>query len=613
MLAGVEVVVAAVESVEGLVGSALHDLALFDYENLVGSADGGEAVGDDEGGAALHEEVEAVLDHGFGLGVEGAGGLVEDEDPGIGEDGAGDGDALALTAGELDAALAYDGVVLLGETLGELVDAGDTAGVDQLLFGGVGAAEEDVLADGAVEEEGLLKDYAELLAVAAEADGGEVDAVDEDLAASGGVEAADERDDGGLTRAGRAYEGGDGAGSGVEADAVKDGLAGVVGEGDVLEGDVAADGGEIVSSGWLGVFFLMGHDFHGAVESGDTFGELGADGDELNDGGDHKGEEHDVGDVTAGGEFACYDLVGAEVHDEGADYAEDGGGCQGHERLGGERRDDVLEEAVGAGGEDFGLAGLGVVALDDADAAKGFGEAAGDLGVDLGALAEDGADGLEGALEDEAKEEEDDEGDERHLNAEFDEIDEGEDGGENAAEEVDDAGSDEVTDTFDVGHDAGDEGAGAVLVVESYGQAADVGLDFHAEFGDESLTGFGEELGEGEGGYALKDGRRDDDTNDDWEQAKLVLTHDVIDEVFRGSWQNQTTCTIYDHQQKASAEEQAAGFNQLPDLGQNLLQLRLRTRGSEIGGGCAAGAAGGAICGFHAGSAEGVAERRHVL
>jgi len=39
VLAGVEVVVAAVELVEGLVGSALYDLALFDDTNLVGSPD----------------------------------------------------------------------------------------------------------------------------------------------------------------------------------------------------------------------------------------------------------------------------------------------------------------------------------------------------------------------------------------------------------------------------------------------------------------------------------------------------------------------------------------------------------------------------------------------
>ena len=104
------------------------------------------------------------------------------------------------------------------------------------------------------------------------------------------------------------------------------------------------------------------------------------------------------------------DLAGAEVHDERADDAEDDGGGEAHEGLRGERGDDVLEQAVDAGGEDAGLAGFGVVALDDADAAERFGEAAGDFGVDLAALAEDGADGLEGLLQNEAEEQKDDEG-----------------------------------------------------------------------------------------------------------------------------------------------------------------------------------------------------------
>ena len=369
------------------------------------------------------------------------------------------------------------------------------------------------------------------------------------------MEAADERDDGGLAGAGGAYKGGNGAGSGLEADAMEDGLLGLIGEGDVLEGDVAADGRKVVGAAGLGVLFALGEYLGGAVEAGDGFGELGAYADKLDDGSDHEREKHDVGDVAAGGEASGDDLVGAEIHDEGTDDAEDGGGGQGHEGLGGEGRDDVLEEAVGAGGEDVGLALLGVVALDDADAAEGFGEAAGDLGVDLGALAEDGADGFEGALEDGSENEKDDEGDERHLDAELDEIGEGEDGGKDAAEEVDDACADEVTDAFDVGHDARYEGSGAVLVIEGYGQAADVGLDLHAEFGDEALTRFGEELGERERGYALEDGRGDDYAHDGREQMKLMLSHHVIDEVFCGSWQNQTTCTIYYHQQEASAEE----------------------------------------------------------
>ncbi len=64
----------------------------------------------------------------------------------------------------------------------------------------------------------------------------------------------------------------------VEGDAVEDGLAGLVGEGDVIEGELRR--------GWcrasmvrLGsaIFVALVEDLHGAVEAGDGFGELGAD------------------------------------------------------------------------------------------------------------------------------------------------------------------------------------------------------------------------------------------------------------------------------------------------------------------------------------------------
>ena len=47
-----------------------------------------------------------LLDLVFGGAVDGAGRVVQDQDARIGEQRAGDGDALALTAGERDAALA---------------------------------------------------------------------------------------------------------------------------------------------------------------------------------------------------------------------------------------------------------------------------------------------------------------------------------------------------------------------------------------------------------------------------------------------------------------------------------------------------------------------------
>src|SRR5205823_5978443 len=122
VLAGVQIVVASLERVERFVRAALHDAAIFDYQNLFGAPDGGEAVRDDERGASLHKVREAFLYGGLGLRIEAAGGLVQDEDARVGKNRTSDGDALALSAGEFDAAFADDGLVLLLEFFGKLVD-----------------------------------------------------------------------------------------------------------------------------------------------------------------------------------------------------------------------------------------------------------------------------------------------------------------------------------------------------------------------------------------------------------------------------------------------------------------------------------------------------------
>ena len=217
-------------------GAALDDSPLLDDEDLVGAADGGETVGDDEGGAALHQLRQAGLDHGFRLGVERAGGFVEDEDARVGQNGAGDGKALALAAGELDAALADDGVVGFGEALGEFVDAGDAAGEQKVVFGGLGAGKHDVFADGAVEEECVLKNDAELRAEGVQVRPGRGRCRRPERWPCVGVwKAQMQADDGGLAGAGGADERGNGARIGDEAYAVEDGLVGLVGEFDVFE------------------------------------------------------------------------------------------------------------------------------------------------------------------------------------------------------------------------------------------------------------------------------------------------------------------------------------------------------------------------------------------
>src|SRR5271156_1935073 len=112
-------------------GAALDDVSAFDNQNLIGAADGREAMRDHERGAALHEEAESLLDHGFGFGVEGRGCLVEDEDARVGQNRARNRQALALASRKLDATLANDSVVAVGEALGEFVDARNTAGGEE--------------------------------------------------------------------------------------------------------------------------------------------------------------------------------------------------------------------------------------------------------------------------------------------------------------------------------------------------------------------------------------------------------------------------------------------------------------------------------------------------
>ena len=122
MLARVQVVVAPAERVERIVGAAFHDPAVFHDQDLLGPPDGRQAVGDHEGGPAFHEIGQARLDGGFGFRIEARRGIVQNQDAGIGQNGAGDRDALPLAAGEFHAALAHNGVVLLFELLGELVE-----------------------------------------------------------------------------------------------------------------------------------------------------------------------------------------------------------------------------------------------------------------------------------------------------------------------------------------------------------------------------------------------------------------------------------------------------------------------------------------------------------
>src|SRR5579863_7202850 len=70
MLRGIEIVVAALRSIELFMRTPLHDLSLLHHQNLISAPDGRKPVRDYKRGPALHEIRKAMLDHLFRFGVE---------------------------------------------------------------------------------------------------------------------------------------------------------------------------------------------------------------------------------------------------------------------------------------------------------------------------------------------------------------------------------------------------------------------------------------------------------------------------------------------------------------------------------------------------------------
>ena len=219
---------------------ALQDAAGLQHQDLVGVDHGREAVRDDQRGAAGGDALERFLERLLGAAVQGRSGLVEDEDRRVLQEHAGDGDALLLAAGELEAALADRGGVALGQAGDEVVDLGGPGRGLDLGLGGTGAAVGDVLGDGVVEEHGVLRHHADRATQGELRDCAHVLAVDRDPAARDLVEAEQEAHQRRLARTGGPDHGDLVAGRDDEAHLVQDRPARVVGKAHRLEADRAA-------------------------------------------------------------------------------------------------------------------------------------------------------------------------------------------------------------------------------------------------------------------------------------------------------------------------------------------------------------------------------------
>ena len=226
----------------------LDDAAAVEHDQPVHRRDGREPVRDRHHRLALHQRVQAGLDRRLDLGVERAGGLVEQQDRCVLQDHPRDGDALALPARELDAALADLRVVAaapgrVGELADEAVGLGAARGLDHLGVARVRAAVQDVVAHRAVQQRGVLRDHADLRAQAVLGDGGDVLAVDQDAPALQVMEAQQQMGQRRLARAGAPDQADPLARADVQVHVADQRLALprlAVAEADALEADLAA-------------------------------------------------------------------------------------------------------------------------------------------------------------------------------------------------------------------------------------------------------------------------------------------------------------------------------------------------------------------------------------
>ena len=92
-------------------------------------------MGDDERRAAPHDLAQRLADAVLGLDVDARGGVVEDQDARVHDQRAGDGDALTLSAGQRQPALADDRLVAVGQGADERVGLGAPRGGAHLLVG----------------------------------------------------------------------------------------------------------------------------------------------------------------------------------------------------------------------------------------------------------------------------------------------------------------------------------------------------------------------------------------------------------------------------------------------------------------------------------------------
>ena len=169
--------------------SRLDNLAVDQHHRAVGDLDRRKALRRNENRVAGERGPQTLNEPPLGEGVHCRQGVVEDDDARAGDERARECDALALATGEIDAALADQSVVALGEVRPERVDARRLAGREHLVPVRVLTPRSEVLAERDREEDRPLRHERDIVAELGDCKVSRVDAADEHTAARRVVEA----------------------------------------------------------------------------------------------------------------------------------------------------------------------------------------------------------------------------------------------------------------------------------------------------------------------------------------------------------------------------------------------------------------------------------------
>ena len=141
-----------------LMRAAILDIAVVHDVDPFRVCDGGETVGNDDQRLTRGQLRHRALDHRLVFRVGVGSGLVQDHDGRGLEHRPGDGNALALAAGQVPAGGAHQRVIAMLQTQYELVAAAVPGGSLHLGVRRAGAAQADVLPNGHVEQVVVLAD-----------------------------------------------------------------------------------------------------------------------------------------------------------------------------------------------------------------------------------------------------------------------------------------------------------------------------------------------------------------------------------------------------------------------------------------------------------------------